>query len=836
MMKQYWNLKDAHPGTILFFRLGDFYEMFDEDAREVSGLLQLTLTQRSGIPMCGIPHHAATTYLKKLLSFGKKIAICEQISSSYGPGKGLFERRVTEIHTPGTLTSEDLLDNSASSYAIALYPEADHWALAGWDVSTGTLTSGCFQDTGDYPNLRREFLRLDPKEVLLPEGTLEKYPYLENVLNGLKPEFLPLSWFQTDSDPGLFLSISQVTGISTSAQESHSLFALYRYLSRVTGNSRPPIHRFDRILPSSNLIMDESTMWNLELVQAIRGDGIKSTLLSVIQATKTSAGSRMLRKEILSPPSDIHVCNVRIDKTTWYYERWELMKKVRSLISGLPDMERILSRLSLDRTTPHDLLSLGWILKNIILILSMPEMDSTLPFQKQRAEVIQERIQQTLHESAPRQVHEGPRMREGWDPELDELRNLSDNSLAILEAYKEEETKVTGLPLKLKENRVAGYFFELTKIKASQIPAHFMRKQSLAGVERFTTQTLLELELKIKLSLERAELRDLELFYLIRNEIQNYLPFLLEVSNWLTEVDYHSSLAWVAWEKHYVRPILVEEPFLEIRNGRHPVVEVFLPQGSFVPNDTVFDSEIRFDMVTGPNMAGKSTYLRQTALIILLAHLGSYVPAEKAVIGLADKLYCRVGASDNLSRGESTFLLEMTETAHILRSATSRSVVIMDEVGRGTGTRDGQSLAWAVSEYVLEVIRCRTAFSTHYHELTELKHPALKNIHLEVEENGGEVIFLKKAIEGCARSSYGIHAAKLGGIPETVLARAQFLLQNWFKKEDEKKTDFSITELFSPLEMAGSEVLGWDLDSLSPREALNKLFDFKKRFQVQAKT
>lgn len=831
MMRQYREIKAQYPGAILFFRLGDFYEMFEEDALEVSKLLGLTLTQRGGVPMCGVPHHSSENYLKNLLQHGRKVAICEQVSNNSLANKGLFERKITEVLTPGTLVDDAFLEPRTPSYIVCLYPEDQDWRVVFWGVSTGELWTGSVRDSGDYPGLQQLFERFQPREILIPEGTLDSYGDLQPLLGSAVVEELPRSWYLRELDR----DENNLENLLIDFQDDEFLFpalrCLGRYWTKMLGHPMLPFWKSHRLKESDRLFIDSSSLRNLELVTSAYGDS-SMTFYSVIDETLTPGGARLLRQEIQAPPANPEQVKASLDKTSWFYHHPLEHKAAREHLRGIGDLERVLTRLSLDRASPYDVLNLGSILEKTLQCHEEVRASLALDADLHTLSELLQLIKKAIHPDAPRIIDEGPRIRDGYNSELDHWRQVSKNGEKVLEDLRDRDSTSTGLPLKLKYNRVLGYFYELTRVQAANIPANFIRRQSLSNAERFTTESLLEAEMQLAQSRDKAEELDRLLFIELRSHVAQHLAELRTVADWLKTIDYHQALAEVARRNRWTCPVIETNPVLEIVNGRHPVVERFNPPGSFVPNDLSISKTQFFHLVTGPNMAGKSTYLRQNALIVLLAHMGSFVPADHAVIGLADKIFCRVGAYDRLAKGDSTFMVEMKETAFILRNATSKSLVIMDEVGRGTSTQDGLALARAISEYLLDVVRARTLFSTHYHELTELNHPAFQNVHMEVMEQGDEVVFLRRAKQGAAGSSYGIYAAKLAGIPEVVLRRAEHLLRQDSRQQHVSTTrDYYVAELFSPLELIGSEVVSLNLDKLSPRQALDYLYRLQDRYR-----
>jgi DNA mismatch repair protein MutS len=795
MLDQYRRIKREHQGNVLFFRLGDFYEMFSEDALEVSALLNLTLTSRNGLPMCGIPYHAARVYIARLLKLGKKIAICEQLSEPT-KGKGVIERRVVEVITPGTTVDEDYLDKGSSNYLAALASTAQFISFAYIDLSTGEFYATSFPFAGAAERLRLELERLQIKEMVVQESILEERPDLETAVRD-RPDLVLNRWADWLFDRGRSRerlerqfggTALRGFGLDDQSPEILAAGALLDYLDDTAQSLLPHVRKILLYGDAEYLGIDESSQRNLELIRNIRDGDLRFSLLEVMDETRTAMGRRLLKRRLLHPLRDLERIGRRLDMVETLYRDQGRLTAFRELLGKTPDLERLCSRLAMDRAHGKDMLAI----KNALVSFEAVEKlvgETALTFEEApgarktsgfaRLRKLRELLDRSLDEEPSILLTEGKLIREGFNPQLDDLRKLKDNGRQLLEDYLAEERDATGIAsLKIRYNRLIGYFFEVTKNHLPKVPPRFIRRQGMSTGERFTTDRLAALESDINGASDKIVELEKELFLKIRDEAKTLIPEISGAARRLAELDTAQSLARSATVRGWIRPALDSRNRTRIVEGRHPVVEAHLPRGEFIPNDVLLDGEgVSFALITGPNMAGKSTYLRQTALITIMAQMGSFVPAREARIGLVDRIYCRVGASDNLARGESTFLMEMNETAYILHTATDRSLVIMDEVGRGTGTNDGLSIAWAVSEELLDHLKCRTLFATHYHELSRIIHPRMANRSMEVLDQGGEIIFLRKLKEGPAAESYGLHVARLAGLPDRVLHRAGDILK-----------------------------------------------------------
>ena len=819
MLDQYRRIKREHQDEVLFFRLGDFYEMFGDDALEVSALLNLTLTSRNGQPMCGIPYHAARTYIARLLKFGKKIAICEQLSLPQ-KGRTVIDRQVVEVITPGTTVEEDYLDRGSFNYLACLARSGNFYSFAYIDLSAGDFHATSFPLNGAEESLCQELERLQIKEILIQESLLEEEDGVACsvsgrggvVLNRWADWLFDFEHAQKRLEKQFGLSSLKSFGLGEKSPELISAGALLDYLDDTAKCLIPHVKTIDVYQDSQYVGIDEASQRNLELVRNLQ-DGLAAySLLEVLDQCSGSMGRRLLKWRILHPLRDGEKIARRQDMLESFYRDPGCMGKVREILGKTPDLQRLCSRLAMDKAHGKDMLAI----KNAIACtLALRELWEPLKpcFESEKndgdvptgtptsaqvgastGDQIFESLRE-LHELLERGIcpdpsillTEGNLIHDGYNGELDRLRKLKDSGRQLLEAYLEEEKSITGIPsLKIRYNRLIGYFFEVTRNHLSRVPAHFIRRQGIVGGERFSTDRLAGLESDINSAYDKIVELERRLFLEIRAQAKKSLDKLARAARCMAEIDVAQSLAKAASLYGWVRPELDNSGRFEVAGGRHPVVEAHMSRAEYIPNDIVLNAAgdgISFALITGPNMAGKSTYLRSAALIALMAQMGSFVPASKARLGLCDRIYCRVGASDNLARGESTFLVEMNETAYILNTASEKSMVIMDEVGRGTGTNDGLSIAWAVSEELLNRIKCRTLFATHYHELSLIVHPRMANRSMEVLEKDGEIIFLRRLKEGATGESYGIHVARLAGLSKSVICRAQEIMDSLRERE-----------------------------------------------------
>ncbi len=848
MFRQYTKLKEQQKDAVLFFRMGDFYEMFKTDAVEVSRLLNLTLTQRQGIPMCGIPYHAAGNYIGRLLKLGKKIAICEQIELPMN-GKGLAKREVVEVVTPGTVVDDSYLDDRTNNYLAAVAGDVNGLSFAFIDLSTGE-----FQVTGlsaGRESLRRELARTTPRELIVQESLLEsdEYSFLSEagiILNRTPDWTFELSSSRERLQRQFGTVNLKAFGLEADNPGISVAGAILEYLDDKHRGILPHIKSIHIYGENDFVGLDESTIRNLELIRNLQDGGDSFTLLHTLDHTKTAPGARKLRKRMLQPFPDVKSCRAYHQRVERLYHDQLVLTSLRDTLSGILDLERLASRTAMDRAHAKDLLAIRNSLTRSEEMRKLLE-DSVLSDAERKLDelflpmkTLGEFLSESLKDDPSILITEGRLIRAGWDEELDRMRHIRDDGKNLLNEYVSEEKASTGInSLKLKYNRILGYFLEVTKNQSDKVPERFRRRQSLTQVERFSTNRLEELETEITSVGERIIDREKEIFLGIREEVKKHVPKLLRLASIISEIDVVQSFAHAATEYGYVKPQMSDDTVTSIIGGRHPVVEQHLPHGSFVPNSiTLSGKDVSFALVTGPNMAGKSTVLRQVALITLMAQAGSFVPADSAHIGIADRIYCRVGASDNLARGESTFLVEMMETANILRNATPRSLVIMDEVGRGTGTADGLAIARAVCEYLLNTVSPRTLFATHYRELTTMIHPGLVNMSMAVKEEGDSIIFPKLLINGPSEASYGIHVGAMAGLPETVVSRAEELLNYHNEAENtplpapaSRIKDSFTPLLFNPGELILDNLADMDLNSITPLEALKILSGWQEELK-----
>ena len=863
MMIQYRGIKEKYKNEVVFFRLGDFYEMFDEDAVEVSRLLNLTLTHRASRPMCGIPYHAAKIYIARLLRLGKKIVICEQVGEIPKGGKGITERKVVEIITPGTAVEAEYLEGNRANYLAALSITKAKAGFAFIDVTTSSFRATSWPASKMAENFGKELNRAAPRELLLP-ASLKNNEAIKSVISAYGS--ISVSYYP-DWDFSAELSYKKLTaqfktanlkayGLEEDSPEIVPAGFLLDYLEKTTNTVLPHISSIRVYSDSEYLIMDDSSRRNLEVISNMREGGTQFTLLECVDFTKTAMGGRLLRNWLLFPLTNLRQIEDRQTKVASFVENRNLLEKLKTDLGSILDVERLAGRIAMERAHAKDLQALRASLGSWSRIKEYLGQYDFSFISDENSVTICTLIQKAILEDPATSLTEGGIIKAGWSEELDHWRGLHDNFNQILSEYEAEEREKTGIStLRVKYTNAAGYFIEVSKGKLGAVPAHFIMRRALVNGDRYTTERLQQLEAELNESSTKILELERDLFVEIRSSLAKYIPYLLQVADEIANTDAAASFAQAAIEHNWVRPEIEESTHFEIKDGRHPVVENHLPTGEFVPNDALLsagdESIPSFALITGPNMAGKSTYLRQNALIALLAQTGSFVPASRARLGIVDRIFCRVGASDNLAKGESTFLVEMTETANILHAATKKSLVIMDEVGRGTSTEDGLAIARAVSEYLLDTIGCKTFFATHYHELSRMEHPSLKMLCMDVLEQNGSVVFLRKVKEGVTGNSYGIHVAKLAGIPQAVIDRANVILSHIqalandnpvilddvpAKSSESEKTLAAAPVnpgLFSDEEIIISEILSVDTDNLTPLNALQVIARWKKTLSGQ---
>lgn len=793
MMRQYAATKAEAGDALLLFRMGDFYELFFDDARDAARLLGLTLTSRekgpNAIPMAGFPYHSLDMHLAKLLHAGRRVAVCEQVEDPK-LAVGLVRREITRIVTSGTLTDDALLDPRQSNHLIALALEAcdrqsQRFGAAWIDLSTGRITCAELDERG----VAEEFARLEPSECLLPAAVA---PPERLFAGATRPtvSFRPQWNFSPINSREILrrhFGVATFAGFGI-ADDSTALMAAGALLAYLQETQRTDLRHISRLEPFDRdqvMTLDPVTRRSLELTRTLRENQREGTLLDAIDQTTTAAGARCLADWLNRPLRDVDAVHARQAALAEWKDDPASRRELRELLGQSYDVERLVSRISTGRTNPRDLAALRATLRLLPAIKARLAARQSLTNAEieQRTQLFADlrgRLEQMLVDDPPFLVREGGIIRPGCHAELDQLRDTAQGGKQWMAALQHSEAERTGISnLKVGFNRVFGFFIEVPNTGRNRVPADYHRRQTLKNAERYITPELKEHEQKVLTAEERARNLEYELFSELRDAAAAQTVALQQLATALAELDCLLGLAELAARRQYVRPTIVEGKQLSVEAGRHPVLEVVLPVGRFVPNDTHLTDDERFLLITGPNMAGKSTYIRQVALITLLAQMGSFVPASAATIGLVDRIFTRVGASDELSRGQSTFMVEMTETANILNNATDRSLVILDEIGRGTSTYDGVSLAWAVAEHLHDVTGCRTLFATHYHELIELHRtlPALRNCNVAVREWQSEVVFLHQITPGGADRSYGIHVAQLAGLPRSVLERAQHILE-----------------------------------------------------------
>jgi DNA mismatch repair protein MutS len=784
MMAQYLAMRKSLPAdVILLYRLGDFYEMFFEDAKTAAPILNVALTKRGGTPMCGVPYHAAQSYLARLLKAGKRVAIAEQTSDPK-PGK-LVEREIARILSPGSIDDLTLLDDQRPNYLAAVFRHGKTLGLACVDHTTGEFTIAEFADIGQ---LTDEISRISPSELLIPDHQTAEFGALVNCMAYDGYAFLPEHATQFLKD---HFNVHSLDGFGCANLHSASgaagavLHYLIHQLRRPCDHLRAPRVRENM----DYVLIDAASQRNLDLVDSRSGK--QHTLLGVLDRTATPMGARLLRDWILHPLRDLAALNHRQEIIAAFLAEPFLLSKCRESLKGIRDIERTTSRLSQNSGNARDLQSLAVSLSHIpalkedfssLFQSTINNQQSAISSSLHDFSDLTTLLSNALADEPPSNLREGGIIRDGWSAELDELRNASRGGKDWIARLQEDERKRTGIDsLKIKFNNVFGYFIEITTSHLAKVPDDYTRKQTMSNAERYITPALKEMENKVLGAEERSKKLEAELFTELRRQVITHLARLQETAAAVAEIDVLCALADVARFHRHCRPVLNHGNGFFITNGRHPVLEQTLTDTKFVPNDTELDPDAaRLQILTGPNMAGKSTYIRQTALIAVMAQIGAYVPADAATIGLVDRIFCRVGASDDLSRGQSTFMVEMSETALILNHATDRSLVILDEIGRGTATFDGLSIAWAVAEHLHDQIGCRTLFATHYHELTDLANTkqAVANYNVAVREWNEEIIFLHKILPGAADKSYGIQVARLAGLPKPVLERAKSILSH----------------------------------------------------------
>ena len=870
MMVHYCQTKCAYKDSILFYRLGDFYEMFFEDAKTVSRELELTLTGKDcGLseraPMCGIPYHAAETYINRLIDKGYKVAICEQVEDPK-TAKGIVKREVTRVVTPGTNLNMQELDEGKNNYLMAIVCVGDHFGVSTADITTGD----CYvTEIDEERKLWDEINKFLPAEIICNDAFLVSGVDVDDLRNRLHISVFALeSWYFGDDLCKQTLlehfKISSLEGLGLADYDSGVIAAgsLFRYLLDTQKNTMEHMNKIIPYTTDRYMVIDSSSRRNLELVETLREKQKRGSLLWVLDKTKTAMGARMLRNFVEQPLIDADAINERLDAVTELNMQAMLREEIREYLNPVYDLERLVSRISYRSANPRDLLAFKMSLemiphiKNLLVNFTSPLL-VRINEQMDGLEDLYTLLEASITEDPPLAVKEGGIIREGYNEQVDTYRNSKTQGKSWLAQLEAEEKEKTGIRnLKIKYNKVFGYYLEVTNSFKDLVPEYYTRKQTLTNAERYITPKLKELEDMILG--DKLFALEYDLFCQVREELAAQIPRIQETAKAIAQLDVYASLSVVAQRNNYVRPTVNTKGVIDIKNGRHPVVEKMINNDMFIANDTYLDNgSKRVSVITGPNMAGKSTYMRQTALIVLMAQIGSFVPAEKAKIGVVDRIFTRVGASDDLASGQSTFMVEMTEVANILRNATAKSLLILDEIGRGTSTFDGLSIAWAVIEHIsnTKLLGAKTLFATHYHELTELegKIPGVNNYCIAVKERGDDIVFLRKIVKGGADKSYGIQVAKLAGVPDSVLDRAKELVDelvhtditSTFKDlaENSRKTkpkavhydevDLEQISLFDTVQDQDiiEELKNLDITMLTPMDAMNTLYRLQNKLK-----
>ncbi len=853
LMKQYNAIKGKYPDTIIFFRLGDFYEMFGEDAVIASKVLQITLTTRdkgkaNPMPMCGIPHFASDNYVSKLVKSGHKVAICEQVEDAK-ESKGIVKRDVVKVVTPGTYHPDNPKENN---FILGFFQKENIFGIATADITTGEFF--VYQTHND---LEDEISRFQPKEILYPyslknnaavEGLSDYYltGYDDWYFDYIEAYRKLLKHFKVTSLDG-FGCEGMMVAISAAG-------ALLNYLEETQKDSLT-FKKINVLRRDSKMLLDTTTLKNLEITCNMRNFEIEGSLLWVLDETYTPMGGRLIRTWLLNPLLNPEEIILRQDAVEAVLVGHEEFSKIQSHLKGISDIERLASKIGNGSVNGRDLISLKNSLETLpdLKALMVGFKDRTIKSLSDRINFLPEvksLIEQSIADEPPMTIKDGGLIKKGFNSEIDELRDISSSGkdfIAALQAREREETGIT--TLKVGFNRVFGYYIEVTKANSSQVPEHYIRKQTLVNGERFITPELKEYEGKVLGAEEKLKNLEYDVFLKIREKISADTEVLQETSSAIAELDALQSYAYIAKKYNYERPVVDDGNEIKIIEGRHPVLDKMSSGDKFIPNDCLMDTgDNNISIITGPNMAGKSTFMRQTALIVLMAQVGSFVPAAETRVGVVDRIFTRIGASDVITKGQSTFMVEMIETANILNNATEKSLILLDEVGRGTSTFDGISIAWAVVEYIAKELKARTLFATHYHELTELSLilKGIKNLNVAVKEWGDEIIFLRRIEEGGADKSYGIQVARLAGLPDAAINRSKEILANLEKSELNElgapklayTADADVTrppgvgqlDLFATqADPVMKELLGLDVMSMTPLEALNKLFEMKKK-------
>lgn len=860
MLAHYMQVKEQYPDTLLLYRLGDFYELFFEDAKIASKELDIVLTSRDcGLseraPMCGVPHHSVDSYIARLIERDHKVAICEQVSDPKA-SKGLVQREVVRVVTPGTVIDEAMLDETSNNYLLALFLDGDKLGYSFCDVSTGEFSLGSIETPEWYERLLDELGRIRPSEILVNDAMM-MYQKAMHALSSAAFTSQYADWaFSYDNAEKAVLRQFKAKSASALGLLEYkpgvcAAGALLAYLNETQKNSLAHIRELKLLCAGGGLMMDASTRRNLELVLPLRTGGSKKhTLFGLLNATKTPMGARELKQWIEAPLASIKEIEARQGAVGELRDNLLLHDEIRHALDSIRDLSRLSSRIAYGSVTPRETLALRHSLEKLpglMDALKAAARDKTLLALAESADVMEDvcaLLADALSDDPPISVRDGGIFREGYDARIDEFRVLANDSQTLLSRMEAREREASGIKnLKIGYNRVFGYFFEVTKSQLELVPYHFIRKQTIANGERFITEELQELQEKITGAQEEQKTLEYEAFVQLRSRMEENLGRLQNSAQAVAQLDALQSLAHAARAYNYCRPEMRRDSLIEIVNGRHPVVERGM-KDQFVPNPALLDGEENnMLIITGPNMAGKSTYMRQIALIVLMAHIGSFVPAESAKIALVDRICTRVGAQDDLAMGQSTFMVEMNEVANILRTATERSLLILDEIGRGTSTFDGLSIAWAVVEHIAQKLRAKTLFSTHYHELAELEGrlPGVKTYRISVKESRDDIIFLRRVMRGGSDKSFGIQVAKLAGVKDEIIIRAKEILHSLEQADinvltlnalGAKVEERQMTLLPDDANALCEELCAVQIDALTPVNALNLLNEYHQRAKL----
>ena len=862
MMQHYLETKNKYKDCILFYRLGDFYEMFFEDAINVSRELELTLTgkdcgQEERAPMCGIPYHAAENYIARLISKGYKVAICEQLEDPK-QAKGIVKRDVIRVVTPGTVIEANLLEDKKNNYIMSIYKNGIYFGVTVCDITTGDLRTTQIKETNNFSSLLDEISKYSPAEIVVNPMLYECSEEISKIKERFDVYITRLEEKEfSDNCEELSAKYkiiddeeNKIDNISQYMLSVASTNALIKYLLDTQKNSLDHINKLVVYSITKYMALDINARRNLEITEKLRDKSKKGTLLWVLDKTSTSMGGRLLRRWLNNPLIEANKINKRLDAVSELKNNIILKGDIVEALKKVYDIERLAGKISYGSANGRDLISLKNSAKQLpevkrILSQSQSKLLTELYSELDTLDDIYELIEKTIVDDPPISVKEGGLIKLGYDEEIDRLKTATTdgkNWIIELEAKEREKTGIKGL--KIGFNKVFGYYIEVTKSNISLVPDRYIRKQTLTNGERYITEELKNLENQILGAEEKVVNLEYNVFVEVRDKIESQVERVQKTAGIIATLDTLCSLATVAEDQNYVRPEVDNSGVIDIKDGRHPVIEKILPSGSFVQNDTYLDkNENRLSIITGPNMAGKSTYMRQVALITLMAQIGSFVPASFARIGVVDKIFTRVGASDDLSMGQSTFMVEMMEVAQILKEATANSLVILDEIGRGTSTYDGLSIAWAVAEYISDSEKCgaKTLFATHYHELTDLENKleGVKNYSIAVKEKGEDIIFLRKIVKGGTDESYGVHVAKLAGVPQIVTKRANEILRTIerknvlnnkkIEKQEKGIQEGQLTMYNYKLAEIAHELDKIDINQLTPIEALNTLVKIKEK-------